>query len=334
MQTNRVNSDLHDTSVTPSQAQTHEPSKKAPAQIEQSATLLFNWAGNCVILPPIPLQATVLTQKALPPAKVLPTAFNTIRSGVQTGGSPSLLRFYDAIKPEFVRLGARTVVKSGFQVEGGGFDQIAKRVPAQYAPAAKAATYALVEAALVGPFDYLRTCRSIGQAFNWNSALKGSGANSVRQFLVWDVYFETRNRMLPTLSKAGMRESLQRDLVVGAGTGAAISLTAGPMDTAMRMIQLQSDQSLANKGIPKPRSIHQVTSDLMNDRLSLIKTANRSTYLNLFKHVLKHPWPMVLGTVAKSPAIVGLATLTEVVQSGTLKKSVDSLYNRSSGSMR
>jgi len=285
MQANTLNSHSQSTNISEptNQTQTNDTPVKAPAQLQQSATLLFNWAGNCAILPPIPLQATVLTQKELPPAKVLPTAFNTIRSGVQTGGNPSLLRFYDAIKPEFIRLGARTVVKSGFQVEGGGFDQIAKQVPDKYAPAAKAGAYAVVEAALVGPFDYLRTCRSIGQPFNWNSALKGAGANSLRQFLVWDVYFETRNQMLPTLSQAGMRESLQRDLIVGAGTGAAISLTAGPMDTAMRMIQLQSDQALANNGIPQPRSINQVASDLMSDKLNLIKTANRSTYLNLIK---------------------------------------------------
>jgi len=43
---------------------------------------------------------------------------------------------------------------------------------------------------------------------------------------------------------------------------------------------------------------------------------------------------MILGTIAKSPAIIGLATLTEVVQSGTLKNSVDDLYNRSNSSIR
>lgn len=307
---------------------------KAPNAIQQGATLLFNWAGNAAILPPIPLQATVLTQKELPPPKVIPTAFKSIYSGALTGGQPSLLRFYDAIKPEFARLGARTMVKSGFQVKDGGFDQITRRVPEKYAPATKAAVYALFEASLVGPFDYLRTCRSIGQKFHWDTALKGAGANSLRQFLVWDVYFESRNDLLPRLSELNIQSSVMRDVIVGVGSGIAITATAGPVDTAMRMVQLQTLEQLDAAKIPRPRTGSEVVSDLCKDRLHPIKTLERSTYINLFKNASKQPWPLVLGTIAKSPAIIGLALLTEVVQSGTLENKVNRTYSTAQAMMR
>lgn len=300
--------------------------QKAPSGVQHGATLLFNWAGNAAILPPIPLQATVLTQKELPPPKVIPTAFRTIHSGALTGGQPGLLRFYDAIKPEFARLGARTMVKSAFQVRDGGFDQITRRVPEKYAPAIKAGVYAIFEATLVGPFDYLRTCRSIGKKFNWDTALKGAGANSLRQFLVWDVYFESRKGLLPRLTELNIQNPLMRDVVVGAGSGIAITAIAGPIDTAMRMVQLQTLEQLDASRIPRPRTGSEVVSDLCKDRLHPIKTLQRSTYISLFKNATKQPWPLVLGTIAKSPAIIGLALLTEVVQSGTLEKKVDSTY--------